>query len=91
MSGETNTVLVGRKPVLNYVLACLALLRVGVDEVCIKARGRAISRAVDVAEVLRSRFVPELKVKEISIGTEQVQTEEAGTANVSTIEIILSR
>jgi len=91
MSGETNTVLVGRKPVLNYVLACLALLRSGVDEVCIKARGRAISRAVDVAEVLRTRFVPELKVKDISIGTEQVRTEEAGTANVSTIEIVLSK
>jgi len=44
-------VLIGRKPVMNYVLACITLFHSGAKEVNIKARGRAISRAVDVAEI----------------------------------------
>lgn len=89
---RTNTIFVGRKPVLNYVLACLTLFRGDVKEVVVKARGRAISRAVDITEVLRNRFMPEVKVKEITIGTEEVTSrEENSTSNVSTIEITLNR
>jgi len=92
---ESNSVLIGRKPVMNYVLACITLFHSGAKEVSIKARGRAISRAVDVAEILRKRFMPDLKIKEISIGTEQVQSkdESEGTVprNLSTIEITLSQ
>lgn len=87
-----NTVFVGRKPVLNYVLACITLFRGDAEEVVVKARGRAISRAVDVVEVIRNRFMPEVKVKEISIGTEEITSEEENrTTNVSTIEIVLTR
>jgi len=50
---ESNSVLIGRKPVMNYVLACITLFHGGAKEVSIKARGRAISRAVDVAEIAR--------------------------------------
>ena len=92
---ETNSVLIGKKPIMNYVLACITLFHSGAKEVSIKARGRAISRAVDVAEILRKRFMPDLKIKEISIGTEQVQPkEEEGSStprNLSTIEIVLTR
>ena len=92
---ESNSVLIGRKPVMNYVLACITLFHSGAKEVSIKARGRAISRAVDVAEILRKRFMPDLKVKEIAIGTEQVQSkdESEGTVprNLSTIEITLTQ
>lgn len=87
-----NTVFVGRKPVLNYVLACITLFRGDAEEVVVKARGRAISRAVDVVEVIRNRFMPEVKVKEIKIGTEEITSEEENrTTNVSTIEIVLTR
>jgi len=92
---EANSVLIGKKPIMNYVLACITLFHSGAKEVSIKARGRAISRAVDVAEILRKRFMPDLKIKEISIGTEQVQPkEEEGSStprNLSTIEIVLTR
>jgi len=90
---ENNAVLIGRKPVMNYVLACITLFHGGAEEVKVKARGRAISRAVDVVEVVRHRFLPDVKVKGIGIGTDQVAPiEESNTpTNVSTIEITLSK
>jgi DNA-binding protein len=89
---ESNAVLIGRKPVMNYVLACITLFHGGAKEVNVKARGRSISRAVDVVEVVRRRFLPDVKVKEIGIGTEQLAPSEEGGSptNVSTIEITLA-
>jgi len=88
---ESNSVLIGRKPVMNYVLACITLFHSGSKEVSIKARGRAISRAVDVVEITRRRFLPDVKIQKIDIGTEQLQVEGGGSTNVSTIEITLTR
>lgn len=85
-----NSVFVGNKPVMNYVLAVLTQFNSGAKEVSVKARGRAISRAVDVAEIVRKRFLPDVDIKDIKISTEQV-TGEQGTANVSAIEITLYR
>ena len=62
---ESNAVLIGNKPVMNYVLACITLFHGGAKEVSVKARGRSISRAVDVVEVVRRRFLPDVKVKKI--------------------------
>jgi len=90
---ESNAVLIGKKPVMNYVLACITLFHSGAKEVNIKARGKAISRAIDVAEVVRRRFLPDVKVTKISIGTDQIAPQEEGNTltNVSTIEITLER
>jgi len=90
---ESNDVLIGRKPVMNYVLACITLFHGGANEINVKARGRAISRAVDVVEVTRRRFMPDVKIKKIDIGTDQMAPyEEGGTpTNVSTIEITLEK
>lgn len=88
---RTNTVFVGRKPTLNYVLACMTLFKSGQEEVKVKARGRAISRAVDVVEVLRNRYMHDLQISDISIGTEYLESEHTNqTSNVSTIEILLN-
>ncbi len=90
---EANSVLIGKKPIMNYVLACITFFHGGAKEVSIKARGKAISRAIDVAEVVRRRFLPDAKVKAIKIGTDHIQPldEDAQLSNVSTIEIILQR
>lgn len=89
---ESSSVLIGRKPVMNYVLACITLFHGGAKEVSIKARGRAISRAVDVVEIVRRRFLPDVKIESIDIGTEQIQSSNRNTlTNVSTIEITLTR
>lgn len=84
---RSNIVYIGRKPVLNYVLACMTLFKSGHGEIIIKARGRSISRAVDVVEVLKNRFMPNAEVSDIKIGTENLESEDRGPSNVSTIDI----
>jgi archaea-specific DNA-binding protein len=89
---ESNAVLIGKKPIMNYVLACITFFHGGAKEVRIKARGKSISRAIDVAEVVRRRFLPDAKVKAINICTEQVKhIDNDQLTNVSAIEIILKR
>ncbi len=89
---RSNTVFIGRKPVLNYVLACLTLLKSGESEVLIKARGRSISTAVDVVEVTKNRFVNDLKIVDIIIGTERLTSPDRDQpTNVSSIEIKITR
>ncbi len=86
-----NTVFVGNKPVMNYVLAVVTQFNSGQKDVHVEARGRAISRAVDVAEIVRRRFLSDLKLGKIEIGTEELQSEEQEKVNVSTIRISLSK
>lgn len=90
MMTEDNVVFIGKKDLMSYVLAVVTQFNNGESEVIIKARGKAISRAVDVAEVVRRRFVQSAKVKDIIIGTEELQGEE-GMVKVSSIEITLSK
>ena len=87
---EDDVVFVGNKPVMNYVLAVVTQFSSGAKDVRIMARGRAISRAVDVAEVSRSRFLPDVTVKGIQISTEVLNTDR-GETNVSAIEITLGK
>jgi DNA-binding protein len=88
---DDNVVYVGQKPPMNYVLAVVTQFNSGSDEVILKARGRAISTAVDAAEITRNRFVTDANLKEIKIGTEKVTNEEGRTSNVSSIEICLAK
>ncbi|MEM2122185.1 MAG: DNA-binding protein Alba [Candidatus Bathyarchaeia archaeon] len=88
---QENQVLIGKKPLMNYVVASLTLFNHGAGEIVLRARGRAISRAVDVAEMLRRVFLKDLVVKSITIGSEEVQREEGGVANVSIMEITLKK
>jgi len=79
------------KPSMAYVLAVLTQFNDGKKEVHIKARGKAISRAVDVAEIVRRRFITDMKVKSIDINTEERELEDKSKINVSTISILLSK
>lgn len=88
---EENTVFIGKKPTMNYVLAVVTQFNSGSKEVVIKARGRSISKAVDVAEITRNRFVQDAKLTDIKISTEELEGEEGRTVNVSSIEIFLSQ
>ncbi len=89
---DENVIYVGNKPPMSYVLAVVTQFNTsGSDEVIIKARGRAISRAVDTAEIVRNRFVTDATIKDIKIGTESIINEEEGrTSNVSSMEITLT-
>jgi len=87
-----NVVLIGKKPVMNYVTACITFFNSGEKQVIVKARGRAISRAVDSVELLRRAFVKDLEIKRIDLITvELVRAEGGQKSNVSTIEIAVSK
>lgn len=88
---DENIVYVGKKSVMSYVLAVITQFNNGAAEVGIKARGKVISRAVDVAEIVRNRFMPDAKVKDIRITTEELTSEDGSKAKVSAIEIALSK
>jgi DNA-binding protein len=87
---DENVIYVGQKPPMSYVLAVITQFNNGSDEVIIKARGRAISTAVDTAEITRNRFVTDAKIKDIKISTESITNEEGRNSNVSSMEIILT-
>jgi DNA-binding protein len=91
MAEKSNVVYIGRKPPMAYVLAVLTSFSdTTTPEVLLKARGRAITTAVDVAEIARRRFMKELTVSDISISTEELEQHEGGTRAVSAIEITLT-
>ncbi len=91
MAGTENTVFVGKKGTMAYVLAVMTQFNNGSGEVTIKARGKAISRAVDVAEIVRHKFMKEAKVENIAIATDDITTDEGNQLKVSTIEIKIKK
>lgn len=93
VSEEQNVVYIGNKPPMNYVMAVITAFNLrGTNDVVLKARGRAISTAVDVAEIPRNRFLKDAKVHSIAIGTEEITPREGGNPrNVSTMEIDLHK
>ena len=91
MTGNENTIFVGKKGTMAYVLAVVTQFNQGAKDVAIKARGRAISRAVDVAEIVRNKFVTDAELGPINIATEELQTDEGKLIKVSSIEVPLSR
>ncbi len=89
-----NIVFIGRKPPMNYVLAIITSLSASnAKEITLKARGQAITTAVDTAEITRRRFIKDLKVSKITIGTEEMPAREGEnrTRMVSTMEITLTK
>ena len=82
-----GVVFVGNKPVMNYVLACMTHLNSGSNKIVVKARGRAIPRAVDTVEVLRRSFAKGVELEGINLSTEEVDREQGRKSKVSAIEI----
>jgi len=87
---QDNIVYIGRKPAMSYVMATLATFNNDNETVQLKARGRAITTAVDVAEITRNRYMTGMEHPGITIGTEQVE-DDRGTRNVSTMTIVLTK
>ena len=88
---DNAVVFIGDKPVMNYVLAVLTQFNKTVSTVTLKARGRSISRAVDTAEITRNRFMPNLMIQGITIGTESIPDDQGRNVNVSSMEIVLMK
>jgi len=88
---DSHIVLVGGKPTMNYVLACLTLFHRGADEVVLRARGRAINKAVDAALLVMNRFMTGVKAKKVDVGTERLITDDGRLVEKSVITITLYR
>lgn len=91
MAAEENTIFIGKKGTMAYVLAVVTQINAGSRDIQLKARGKAISRAVDVAEIVRNKFVTDLKVTRIAISTEEIATEDGHPLKVSAIEILMKK
>ncbi|GAB6148008.1 DNA-binding protein Alba [Stetteria hydrogenophila] len=86
-----NAVLIGKKDVNNYVLAIIRLFSEGAEEVIVKARGKNICKAVDAVERVRRMYMKDLIVKDVKIGSEEVEDEGGRKRLVSAMEIVLAR
>lgn len=88
---KENSIFIGGKPFMNYVTGVVLQFNNGANEVKIKARGKFISKGVDVAEVSRRKFLrdKDVSVKNVSIGSEEFKNAENKLVNVSTLEISL--
>jgi DNA-binding protein len=94
MAEKSGIVFIGSKPPMDYVLAVITRLSASnAKEVILKARGQAITTAVDVAEITRNRFLKDLKINKIAIGTEEMPPREGENRArmVSTMEITLTK
>ncbi|MEM0143748.1 MAG: DNA-binding protein Alba [Candidatus Parvarchaeum sp.] len=88
---ENDVIFVGKKPIMSYVMAILTHLNSGNNKVVIKARGSSISTAVDISQVTMHKFMKDLKVTDIKIGTEELSDKEGKKRNVSFISIEMER
>ncbi|MBI5803545.1 DNA-binding protein Alba [Candidatus Pacearchaeota archaeon] len=91
-SKDDNVVFIGMKPFMNYVTSVVMQFTTrNRSEVVIKARGKHINRAVDVVEIIRKKFLRdrEIRIKNISIDSEEMENKEGRMTNVSTIEITI--
>ncbi len=90
---EDNCIFVGEKPFMNYVTGVVIQFTTqGATEVVVKARGKFISRAVDIVEVVRNRFlVDQIRVADIKIASEEFLNSEGKNIRVSTIDITLAK
>ena len=88
---EPNLVRIGKKPIMNYVTACVTLFNSGNGDVMVRARGQAIEKAIDTVQMLRRGFLKDLVIRKINLGSEDVTRFDGSRGNISIIEIILSR
>ena len=94
MAEKSDVVFIGNKPPMSYVMAVMTAMASGdINELTLKARGKAITTAVDVAEITCNRFMKDLAVTSVGIGTEEMPAREGdkGPRNVSIIEIKLAK
>jgi DNA-binding protein len=90
MSELRKMVIVGKsKPLLNYVTACITMFNGGAEKVVLRARGEAINMAVEVAQLLKKRFLSGLQISNILIDGENVVSRDGRQLSLPVLEIEL--
>lgn len=91
MSRPPNIIFIGKKPIMTYVNATLTLLS-NEPIVTIKARGKSITTAVDVSQMIVKRLnAVGYKVSGVRIFSERMTSQDGKERNVSTVEVDISR
>ena len=90
-NSDETLMYIGKKPSMNYVLAINARMKKGLDEITIIARGKTISKAVDIAEIVTNKYVTDANDDQLKISTEEIVTDNGNKKNISTIEIVIKR
>jgi len=91
---DDNTIFIGSKPFMNYVTGIVMQFNTKkMEEVIISSRGKFISKAVDVAEVVRKKFLKDLnlKIKEIKIDSQEFEVKDGKKVTVSTMDLTLAK
>ncbi len=88
-----NLIFIGTKPLMNYVTAVVMQFTTKTaGSVTIKARGKFISKAVDVAEVATKRFLEgQAEIGSVKTNSEQFTTPEGKQVRVSSVELSVNR
>jgi len=85
-----NLVIMGIKPIMNYVVACLTVFNEGSETVLIRARGKHINKAVDMVQLLRRVFLKDAAIMDVRVGTDILTRDDGREAKISIIEITLA-
>ncbi len=91
IKNNDNTVYVGKKNVMNYVIAVVTQFNNGAPIVKAKARGRSISTLVDVTQITKNRFIPSLKISDVNLSTEELMSDDGRMVKVSSMEVALTK
>ena len=89
--GDKNIIYVGKKDTMAYVLAVISQFNQGIPEIHVKARGRSISKAVDITQIVKNRFMPNMLIKSIDVSTEDVASDDGRMSKVSSMDITISK
>jgi DNA-binding protein len=88
---DEGIIFVGKKPLMTYVLAVVTQFNSGNAAVKIKARGKAISRVIDVTQVVKNRFVQSMRIANFEASTEVLPNEDGTTSKVSSLTLTLTK
>ena len=89
---QENSIFIGGKPIMSYVTGVLMQFGNGAKKVTIKARGKFISKGVDVAEVAKRKFPDtKIEIEDIKVNSEEFENKEGRNINVSIMEIALKK
>ena len=88
---DRDTIFVGTKPIMNYVSATLTQLSTR-HTVTIKARGKRITQAVDISQMIVKRMdLVGYVISDVRISSSSLTSQDGKQRNVSTMEIDLSK
>ena len=91
LGAKDNIIYVGKKNVMSYVLAVVTQFNQGSKEVLLKARGNAISRTIDVTQIVKNRFFSSLEITGFKAETEELTREDGSMSRVSSLTLTLTK